>query len=56
VPTLFLGVLLGRATDRARRAEGERRRLERTALHRQAIEIDDSLVQRMAAAKWSFEA
>jgi glucose-6-phosphate-specific signal transduction histidine kinase len=56
-PILLLGLLLGRATDRARRAEHDRRRLERTALlHRQAIEINDTLVQRMAAAKWSLEA
>lgn len=57
VPIVVLGVLLGRATDRARRADDERRRLERAALlHREAIEINDSLVQGMAAAKWSFEA
>jgi lysylphosphatidylglycerol synthetase-like protein (DUF2156 family) len=56
-PVVLLGVLLGRATDRALRADAERRRLERTALlHRQAIEINDSLVQQLAAAKWSFEA
>jgi glucose-6-phosphate-specific signal transduction histidine kinase len=57
VPIVLLGLLLGRATDRARRAEADRRRLERTALlHRQAIEINDTLVQRMVAAKWSLEA
>lgn len=57
VPILLLGILLGRATDRARRAEAERRRLEVAALlHREAIEINDSLVQRMTAAKWSLEA
>jgi len=56
-PLALLGVLLGRATDRALRADAERRRLERAALlHRQAIEINDSLVQQLAAAKWSFEA
>jgi hypothetical protein len=56
-PLALLGVLLGRSTDRALRADAERRRLERTALlHRQAIEINDSLVQQLAAAKWSFEA
>ena len=56
-PLALLGVLLGRATDRALRADAERRRLERTdLLHRQAIEINDSLVQQLAAAKWSFEA
>jgi glucose-6-phosphate-specific signal transduction histidine kinase len=57
VPIVVLGVLLGRATDRARRADDERRRLERAALlHREAIEINDTLIQRMTAAKWSFEA
>lgn len=57
VPLLLLGVLLGYASDRAQRAEMERRRVEAAAqLHRQAIEINDSLVQGMAAAKWSLEA
>jgi hypothetical protein len=57
VPILVLGVLLGRSTDRLRDAEAERRRLEVAALlHREAIEINDSLVQRMTAAKWSLEA
>lgn len=56
VPILLLGVLLGYATDRARAAEAERRRLEVAALlHREAIEINDSLVQRMTVAKWSLE-
>lgn len=56
VPMLLLGVLLGDAADRARRAEAERRRLEAAALlHREAIEINDSLVQGMVAAKWSLE-
>lgn len=57
LPLLLLGVLLGHATDRERRAHEEHRRLEAAALlHREAIEINDSLVQGMAAAKWSFEA
>jgi K+-sensing histidine kinase KdpD len=57
VPILLLGLALGRATDRARRAETERRHLERAAvLHREAIEINDSLIQQMTAAKWAFEA
>jgi len=56
LPLLLLGVLIGHATDRVRRAEGERLRLEEAAmLHRQAIEINDSLVQGMAAAKWSLD-
>ena len=57
VPMLLLGLVLGDASDRLSRAEAERRRLEEAALlHRQAIEINDSLVQGMAAARWSLEA
>lgn len=57
VPLLVLGALLGRATDQTRLAEIEHRRLEEAALlHRQAIEINDSLTQGMAAAKWSLDA
>jgi hypothetical protein len=57
VPLLLLGVLLGDASGREARAEAERRRFEAAALlHRQAIEINDSLIQGMAAAKWSLEA
>ena len=56
LPLLLLGVLIGQASERLRRAEAERLRLEAAAtLHRQAIEINDSLVQGMAAAKWSFD-
>ncbi|GAA1599283.1 MULTISPECIES: hypothetical protein [Kribbella] len=54
---LVLGLVLGRASDRLRRAEVERRQLEAGALlHREAIEINDSLVQGMAAARWSLQA
>ena len=57
VPILLLGSLLGRAVDRVRQAERDRRRLEVAALmHREAIEINDSLIQRMVAARWSLEA
>lgn len=56
LPLLLLGVLLGHATDRERRAEVERRRLQAGAmLHREAIEINDTLVQGMSAAKWSLD-
>lgn len=56
VPLLLLGSLLGDASDRLARADSERRRLEAAALlHREAIEINDSLVQGMVAAKWSLE-
>jgi hypothetical protein len=57
VPLLLLGVLIGEASDRFRRAEAQRHALEAAALlHREAIEINDSLVQGMAAAKWALEA
>ena len=57
LPLLLLGVLLGDASDRLRRSEAEKRRLESAALlYRQAIEINDSIVQGMAAARWSLEA
>jgi uncharacterized membrane protein len=57
LPLLLLGVLVGHATDRERWAEKERRRLQAAALlHREAIEINDSLVQGMVAVKWSLEA
>ncbi len=56
-PMLVLGLLLGRAADRLRWAEAERLRLAAAALlHREAIEINDSLVQGMAAARWSLQA
>ncbi|MEU4605433.1 hypothetical protein AB0F43_20820 [Kribbella sp. NPDC023972] len=57
LPILLLGLVLGDASDRLSRAETERRQLEAEALlRREAIEINDSLVQGMAAARWSFEA
>lgn len=57
LPLLLLGVLLGHATDRERRIELERRRLQAAALlHREAIEVNDRLVQGMAAARWSLDA
>jgi hypothetical protein len=56
IPLLLLGVLLGQSADQARRAEAERRRLEASAmLHREAIEINDLLVQGLAAARLYFE-
>lgn len=56
VPLLLLGILLGDASDRARRSEREKRRLESAALlHREAIEINDSIVQGITTAKWLLE-
>jgi signal transduction histidine kinase len=57
VPLLLLGVLLGDAVDRLHRSEEKRRRLEAAAhRHRDAVEINDSIVQRLSAAKWALEA
>ncbi|HET7355942.1 MAG TPA: hypothetical protein VFJ09_04615 [Nocardioidaceae bacterium] len=57
VPMLLLGLLLGDASDRLRRANERGRRLEAAAQrHRDAVEINDTLVQGMVAARWSFEA
>ncbi len=56
VPLLLLGGLLGDAVDRLHRSEEERLRLEAAAQgHRDAVEINDSVVQRLAAAKWALE-
>ena len=56
VPLLLLGYLLGDAADRVRRVETARRELE-TAVqrHRDAVEINDTIVQGMTAAKWMLE-
>jgi signal transduction histidine kinase len=57
VPILLVGLLLGDASDRLRRAERAHvEQAERELLHRQAVEINDSLLQGMAAAKWALEA
>jgi hypothetical protein len=57
VPLLLAGLLLGDTSDRLRRAQqAHQEQLERELLHRQAVEVNDSLVQGMAAAKWAMEA
>lgn len=57
VPLLLIGFLLGDAAQRLKQAGNERLQHEARELrHRQAIEINDGLVQGMAAAKWAFEA
>jgi hypothetical protein len=57
LPLLLVGGLVGDASDRLRSFEQHRRALETNALrHRQAVEINDTLLQCMAAAKWSIEA
>lgn len=56
LPMLLLGCLLGDAADRLRVAEAERRALEVAARgRRDAIEVNDTIVQGMSAAKWSLE-
>lgn len=57
VPIVLTALLLGDASDRLRRAEEiHLRQLERELLHRQAVEVNDSLLQGMSAAKWALEA
>jgi predicted lipid-binding transport protein (Tim44 family) len=57
LPLLLLGGLIGDATGRLRRSEAERVRLEAAAQrHRDAIEVNDSIVQGLTAARWSLEA
>lgn len=57
LPLLLVGVVIGDANDRLDRAAEEREAhhlaMER---YRDAVEINDSLVQGMSAAKWSIEA
>lgn len=56
-PLLLLGGLVGDASDRLAEADARQRVLETAALrHRDATEVNDTLVQGMAAAKWAFEA
>lgn len=56
VPLLLLGGLLGDASDRLDAADARGRALEMAAQrHRDATEVNDTLVQGMAAAKWSLE-
>lgn len=57
LPMLLLGVLVGRAADRLRISEAARVALDAAAhWHRQAVEINDSIVQGLSAAKWALEA
>jgi hypothetical protein len=57
LPMLLLGWLLGDASDRLALADARQRVLEAAAQrHRDATEVNDTLVQGMAAAKWALEA
>lgn len=57
LPLLVVGMLIGDASDRLESAAADRE-ARNLALqrHREAVEINDSLVQGMSAAKWSLEA
>jgi hypothetical protein len=56
-PMLLLGGLVGTASDRLRAiAVAEHRLLLAEARRREAAEINDAIVQRLAAAKWALEA
>jgi hypothetical protein len=53
---LLLGYLLGDAFERLRRAEAARTRLEDAARrHRDAVQLNDTIVQSLSAAKWALE-
>ena len=57
LPLVLLGFLLGDAADRLEAADARERALEAAAQrHRDATEVNDTLVQGMAAAKWALEA
>ena len=57
VPMVFAGLLLGDVADRLRKAEqAHLEQREREIFHRQAVEVNDSLLQGMSAAKWALEA
>ena len=57
LPLMLVGFLIGDANDRLERASQERQaRLLAVQRQREAVEINDSLVQGMSAAKWSIEA
>lgn len=56
-PMLLLGVLVGAAADRLREAAlADRLLVVAQTRERDAAEINDAIVQRLAAAKWSLEA
>jgi signal transduction histidine kinase len=56
VPLVLLGTLIGGAADRFREAAQTAQRLVAAELRqREAAEINDSIIQRLAVAKWSIE-
>jgi hypothetical protein len=57
LPLLLVGLLIGDASDRLELAVVEREARKLAQLRqREAVEINDSLVQGMSAAKWAMEA
>ncbi len=56
IPLLLLGALVGGAADRLREAARTTQRLAAAELRqREAAEINDAIIQRLAVAKWSIE-
>jgi hypothetical protein len=56
IPLVLLGLLLGDAMDRLRRAEAARIRVEEAERrHADAVQLNDTIVQSLAAAKWALE-
>jgi hypothetical protein len=57
LPLLLLGFVLGDAMDRLRAAEADRSRLVHNARrHEDAVQLNDTIVQSLSAAKWALEA
>lgn len=57
MPLVLVGILIGDASDRVEQAAADREaRMLAKQRHREAVEINDSLVQGMSAAKWALEA
>jgi hypothetical protein len=55
-PLVLLGLLLGDAVDRLRAAEAARLLMaEAEQRHREAVQLNDTIVQSLAAAKWALE-
>jgi K+-sensing histidine kinase KdpD len=55
-PLLLIGALVGVATERIREADrAERQTMEVALLQREAAEINDGVLQQMAATKWLLE-
>jgi hypothetical protein len=54
---MLVGLVLGTVVDQLRETDAERHRLAAAARrHHEAIEINDTIVQGLTAAKWSLEA